>query len=73
MSENDTFVSEFHAALNAEKTTFQALDTHWQSNPVKWKFWRRPPAEWTQAEAQLKEDYTQACLALSHLKERAES
>ncbi|TCV62766.1 hypothetical protein [Pseudomonas fluorescens] len=63
------FTSEFHTALNAEQTTFRALEAHWQSNPVKWKFWKRPSAEWKHLEAQLIEDYKQACLTLSDLKD----
>ncbi|ANF89230.1 hypothetical protein A7J50_5906 (plasmid) [Pseudomonas antarctica] len=63
------FTSEFHAALNAEKTTFDALEAHWESNPVKWKFWRRPPPEWKQTESQLYEAYKQACLNLRQRKD----
>lgn len=63
------FTSEFQTALNAEQATFRALEAHWQSKPVKWQFWKRPPAGWKQLEAQLMEDYKQACLALSDLKE----
>jgi len=59
------FNNEFHTPLNAEQTTFRALEAHWQSNPVKWKFWKRPPSEWKQLEAQLIEDYKQACLTFS--------
>ena len=62
------FTSEFHTALNAEKAAFRALDSHWQSNPVKWKFWKRPPAEWKQIESKLTEDYKLACLTLRSLK-----
>lgn len=54
--------------MNAEKAAFNALDAHWRSNPVKWKLLRRPPVEWKQTESQLIEDYKQACLALSQLK-----
>jgi hypothetical protein len=60
--------SELHAAMNAEKAAFNALDAHWQSNPVKWKLWGRPPVEWKQTESQLMENYKQACLTLSQLK-----
>lgn len=63
------FTSEFHTALNAEQTAFRALEVHWQSNPVKWKFWKRPPAAWKQLEAQLMEEYKQACLTLSGQKD----
>ncbi|NMY13714.1 hypothetical protein HBO38_36005 [Pseudomonas veronii] len=63
------FTSEFHTSLNAEQITFCALEAHWQSNPVKWKFWKRPPAQWKQLEAQLIEDYKQACLTLSDLQD----
>lgn len=63
------FTNEFHTALNAEQAAFRALEAHWQSNPVKWKFWKRPSADWEQLEAQLKESYKQACLALSELKD----
>lgn len=66
--QRERFTSEFHTAQNAEKAAFQELDAHWQSNPVKWKFWRQPPSEWKQTEAQLMEAYTQACLTLSQLK-----
>jgi len=70
MNQDEThqFTSKFHTALNAEKTTFRALESHLQSNPVKWKFWKRPPAEWKQLEAQLWEDYKQASLTLRDLK-----
>lgn len=65
--QREQFTSDLHAAMNAEKAAFQALDAHWQSNPVKWKLWRRPPVEWKQTESQLTEDYKQACLTLSRL------
>ncbi|WP_439126192.1 MAG: hypothetical protein ACNJA3_27890 (plasmid) [Pseudomonas rhizophila] len=60
---------EFHKAMKAEKAAFRALDHHWRCNPAKWKFWKRPPSEWKQLEAKLIEDYKQACLALSKLKD----
>lgn len=63
------FTSEFHTTLNAEQMAFCALEAHWQSNPVKWKFWKRPPAEWKQREAQLMEEYKQACLTMNGLKD----
>jgi hypothetical protein len=68
VDQRERFTSDFHAAMNAEKAAFQALDAHWQSNPVKWQLWRRPPVEWKQTESQLTEDYKQACLTLSQLK-----
>lgn len=61
------FYADYQAALDVERTTYEDLETHWRSNPEKWKFWRRASVPWKKVESELNQRYQNAHMGLGRL------
>ena len=62
------YTSQFHTALNAQKTAYRALEMHRRNNPVRWQFWKQPPAEWKRTKARLTTEFIQSGIAFRETK-----
>jgi len=66
-AQRNQFYIDYHQALENQQEADRKWSSHWRTDPVGWKFWKRRPASWEQESLSLSKLWQDATHVMKQL------